>query len=241
MEPLCEPPGILIFSQADLAQVAAFNARLLADVEELRPLVGQVWRAACAALQGNAPRQRPHPPLFLSAGRDAFQIVGGAAAASADQPAMSRTHWPAAAGVNIAQQGAVSLGPLSKMQKVSENAGKIGQIRRFAEIVAEVNISRNSNASKQSSTSGVPRWVLVCDLTQRPHFPPTEEAAPDWPSLLEPRRTFSVYAAHPGTSCHLIGIGAARRAKVVTPVPRGLLEAGYKSSPAGPAISKNQL
>ena len=96
---------------------------------------------------------------------------------------------------------------------------------------------RCCGSSLRSTASGVRCWGLLCDASQRTHFPPSEGAAFARPSLCASGRAGSVNLAHPEKACLLLGLDTKWGTKEVTSVSHGLAKVGDESFRLRPAIT----
>ena len=61
------------------------------------------------------------------------------------------------------------MGPMAKLRRVAEDACSLGQINKFTQSGAQLNMPKNCGPSLRSAVSGMRRWAFFFDLPGRPH------------------------------------------------------------------------
>ena len=102
-----------------------------------------------------------------------------------------------------------SSGPTAKLGRVAGDAACVERISQFAQAGAELDISRNCDASFCPAASGVRCWGLFCNATKCPRFPLSEEGMPAWPGFFATGRSFQIYVAYLAQACILLGLSTA--------------------------------
>ena len=203
-----ETEDILEFTPRDLAAVPANHVRLITDVHGLGPILALLRRASEQMQAGGPGAHWAHPTPRAGEYWAAFLSPVAIAADSAHESEPRQAQCRAVAAVGAAQDEAPCIGPRAKSPEVSANAGDSEQIRRFTDLGAKLNVLRNSDVSLGPSAAAPRRRGTSCDLTRRPHFPPSEEAAPVWPDFFFPVRAFLMYLLHLENERHLTGWAA---------------------------------
>ena len=138
------------------------------------------WGTRKAASQGPIYPARSVPAWHVSTRRAAFKRVDAISAYSAEASKIGGDAAESASLSGATAQDMGTLGPRSKLLKVSESAASAEDILAVAYRGAKLNVLRNADASVRSVAPGVRCCGLLRGAKRRAHFPPTEEGVLAW-------------------------------------------------------------
>ena len=204
-------------------------------------LPGQLWIAVKASGVAKDFSERADPSIYVCRGWDAFQLAGAVAADPAGGSEFGRSSSALAAELGLTMGGCGLMGSRAKLAKVAEDACSMEQIAQRAQAGAQLNVLENCGSSPRSAASGIRRWAFRCDLTGRPHFPPTEGGVLAWSSCFGAGRSCKIHVARLDKACLLLGVSTPWQSKAVLTAGHGLAQVGDRAHSPRPAVSKDQL